>query len=267
MSGSGGRGLGGGGAAGPGGVVGQGDDVGVGEVGGFDLLGDAAFGDQVRHPGVDRADRGGVEAGFGPAVAEDDVAAAGAGAAERGPVAEQVPDAFGDDVHAGPLGGGDDRHGGGPAAGDQIPEQRHEFALLLLGAQDGGVQGDLVEDRGDDVDVVERLDFAAAVRAQPGVAVVHHLLQAAQGDDGVVEVGADEFVGEVVPHAELDLLAVEQHEPVADREGGVGGEDVQQPGFAAAGFACGEEVLVDDPDVDGGTEFIGADEDRVVHGQ
>ena len=111
------------------------------------------------------------------------------------------------------------------------------------------------------------LDFAAAVRAQPGVAVVHHLLQAAQGDDGVVEVGADEFVGEVVPHAELDLLAVEQHDPVADRQGGVGGEGVEQPGFAAAGFACREQVAVDEFGVDGGTEFVDADEDRVVHGK
>ena len=135
------------GAAGPGGVVGQGDDVLVGQVGGFDLLGDAAFGDQIGHAGVDRADGGGVEAGFGPAVAEDDVAAAGGGAAEGGPVAEQVPDAFGDDVHRGPLGGGDDGHGGGAAAGDQVPEQGHEFALLGFGAQHGGVQGDLIEDR------------------------------------------------------------------------------------------------------------------------
>ena len=41
----------GGAAAGPGGVVGQGDDLLVGQVGGFDLLGDAAFGDQVGDAG------------------------------------------------------------------------------------------------------------------------------------------------------------------------------------------------------------------------
>ena len=105
------------------------------------------------------------------------------------------------------------------------------------------------------------------MRAQPGVAVVHHALEAAQGGDGVAEVGADEFVGEVVPHAELDLLAVEQHVAVFHRQGGVGGEDVQQPGFAAAGFACREQVAVDDLCVDGGAEFIDADVDRVVHGQ
>src|SRR5450755_3671531 len=134
-----------GGAAGPGGVVGQGDDLVIGQVGGLDLAGDAAFGDQVGHAGVGVVDVGGVEAGFGPAVAEDDVAAAGGGAAECGPVAEQVPDGLGDDVHRWALGGGDDGHGGGAAAGYQVPEQGHELALLLLGAQDGGVQRDLVE--------------------------------------------------------------------------------------------------------------------------
>ena len=163
----------------------------------------------------------------------------------------------------GPLGGGDDGHGGGAAAGDQVAEQGDELLLLLLGAQDGGVQGDLVEDDDDDGHAVAGLDLAAAVGAQPGVAVVHDLLQPQQGDDGVVEVGADEFVGDVVPHAEFDLLAVEQHQPGAGGQGGVGGEGVQQPGFAAAGFACGEQVPVDDPDVDGLAEFVDAQVDGV----
>ena len=110
-------------------------------------------------------------------------------------------------------------------------------------------------------------DLAAAVGAQPGVPVVHDPLQPQQGDDGVVEVGADEFVGDVVPHAEFDLLAVEQHQPVSGGQGGVGGEGVQQAGFAAAGFACGEQVLVDDADVDGLAEFVDAHVDGVVHGQ
>ena len=81
------------------------------------------------------------------------------------------------------------------------------------------------------------------------------------------EVGADEFVGDVVPHAEFDLLAVEQHQAAVGGQGGVGGQGVQQAGFAAAGFACGEQVLVDDADVDGLAEFVDAHVDRVEHGQ
>ena len=117
------------------------------------------------------------------------------------------------------------------------------------------------------VQAVAGFDLAAAVGEQPGVAVVHHLLQPAQGDDGVVDVGADELVGDVVPHAELDVLAVEQHQAAVRGQGGVGGDDVQQAGLAAAGFACGEQVLVDDPDVDAVAEFVDADVDRVEHGQ
>ena len=79
--------------------------------------------------------------GVGPAVAEDDVGGAGGGAAERGAVAEQVAQALGDDVHRGPLGGGDDGHGGGAAAGHQVAEQGDELPLLLLGAQHGGDTG------------------------------------------------------------------------------------------------------------------------------
>ena len=83
----------------------------------------------------------------------------------------------------------------------------------------------------------------------------------------MVEVGADEFVGDVVPHAELDLLAVEQHHAAVEGQGDVGGQGVQQAGFAAAGFACGEQVAVDDPDGYGLAEFVAADVDRVEHGQ
>ena len=139
--------------------------------------------------------------------------------------------------------------------------------LVGFGAQHGGEQGDLIEDRGDDGQAVAGFDLAAAVGPQPGVPVVHHLLQAEQGDDGVVQVGADEFVGDVVPHAELDLLAVEQHHPAVQREGDVGGEGVQQPGFAAAGFTCREQVPVDQADGHGQAEFVAADVDRVVHRQ
>jgi hypothetical protein len=62
----------------------------VGEVGGFDQVRDAAFGDEVEDAGGLRADGLGVESGRGPAVAEDDVGAVGGSAAEGCPVAEQV---------------------------------------------------------------------------------------------------------------------------------------------------------------------------------
>src|SRR6185437_10903516 len=255
------------GAAGPGGVVGQGPDVGVGQVGGLDPLGDAAFGDQQRFAGVDRADVGGGESGAGPAVAEDDVGGAGGGAAARGAVAEQVPQALGNDVDRGPLGGGDDGHGGGAAAGHQVAEQGHELALFLLRAEHGGEDGDLIEDRGDDGQAVGGFDLAAAVGAEPGVPVFHHFLQPEQGDDGAADVGSDEFVGGLVPHAELDVFGVEQHHPTAGGQGGVGGHGVEQAGFAAAGFARGEQVLVDQADVEGLAEFVAAHVDGVVHGQ
>src|SRR5271165_3188907 len=142
------------GAAEGGGVGGQAGDVVVGQVGDLDAAGDAALGDQPAQPLVGGGDAGGGEALAGPAVAEDDVAAAIRGAAERRAVAEQVAQALGDDVDRGSLGGGDDRHGGGAAAGDQVAEQGDELVLLRPGAQDGGVQGDLVEDGGDDGDAV-----------------------------------------------------------------------------------------------------------------
>ena len=50
-------------------------------------------------------------------------------------------------------------------------------------------------------------------------------------------------------------------------QGGVGGQGVQQAGFAAAGFACGEQVAVDEADGYGLAEFVAADVDRVVHRQ
>src|SRR5207248_3197252 len=176
------------GAAGPGGVVGQGFDVVVGQVGDLDPLGDAAFGDELAFAGIGGEDVGGGESGGGQVVAQDDVGGAGGGAAERGAVAEQVAQALGDDVHAGPLGGGDDGHGGGAAACYQVPEQGDELVLLGLGAQHGGVQGDLVKDDDDDGDAVAGADLAAAAGAEPGVPVVHDALEPAQGDDGVGQV-------------------------------------------------------------------------------
>ena len=110
-------------------------------------------------------------------------------------------------------------------------------------------------------------DLAAAAGGEPFVPVVHDPLEPPEGDDGVVQVGADEFVGDVVPHAELDPFAVEQHEPGPGGQRGVRGQGVHQPGFAAAGLARGEQVLVDDLDVDGVAEFVDAHVDGVEHGQ
>ena len=47
----------------------------------------------------------------------------------------------------------------------------------------------------------------------------------------------------------------------------MGGHGVEQAGFAAAGFARGEQVLVDEADVDGLAEFVDAHVDGVEHGQ
>jgi hypothetical protein len=88
------------------------------------------------------------------------------------------------------------------------------------------------------------------VGTQPGVAVVHHRLQPQQGGDRVGEVGADELVGHIRPVAQLDELAVKQHEAGVTGQGGVCGDQVEQAGLAAAGFATGEQVAVDQLDVD-----------------
>src|SRR5207248_4029990 len=112
----------------PGGQV---DDLLVGQVGGLDPPRDAVLGPQPAHAPCLRVDLGGRVPLVGPAVAEDRVRAGLGGAAERPPVAEQIPQAGGDDVRAGPLGGLDRNDPGSAASGDDVPVQRVE--LLLLG--------------------------------------------------------------------------------------------------------------------------------------
>src|SRR5260370_40506326 len=136
-------------------------------------MGDAGVGDELGFAGGGRGGVGGGVSGGGQAVAADGGAGAGGGAAERSAVAEQVAQALGNDVHRGPLGGGDDGHGGGAAARYQVAEQGDELPLLLLGAEHGGVDGYLVEERGDDGQAIAGVDLAAAVGTQPGVAVIH----------------------------------------------------------------------------------------------
>ena len=52
---------------------------------------------------------------------------------------------------------------------------------------------------------------------------------------------------------------------VSDGQGGVGANDVEEAGFAAAGFTSGENVVVDQADVDRGAELVDAEEQRVIH--
>ena len=83
-----------------GGLLGQGDDLLVGEVGGLDPAGDAVFGAQPGHAACLGVDLFGGVALDGPPWPEDGVGAGFGGAAERPPVAEQVPQRGGDDVGA-----------------------------------------------------------------------------------------------------------------------------------------------------------------------
>src|SRR6266536_2384662 len=155
----------GGGPTDPGGVVGDRLNLGVGEVGDLDAAGDAALGEQQGFALVFGFNVVGVVALLGPALAEDDVGAVRGGAAERAPVAEDVPQRGGDDVEGRPLGGGDDDDPGGPAPSDEVAQQGGEFLLLLLGADGGRVVGDLVDHGDDDRHAVGAGDLAAVVRA------------------------------------------------------------------------------------------------------
>ena len=110
-------------------------------------------------------------------------------------------------------------------------------------------------------------DLPPVVSEQPGVAVVHDVLQALEDLDGFVEVGSDELVGDVAPHAEFDEFAVEQDESAVHGQGAVGGDAVEEAGFAAAGFSAGEDVAVDEVQVDALAELVDTDEQRVEHRQ
>ena len=70
---------------------------------------------------------GGGVAVVGPALAEHHVGAGVGGAAERPPVAEQVPHGRVDDLMGGPLGGQDDDHACRAAAGYQVAGEGGEL--------------------------------------------------------------------------------------------------------------------------------------------
>ena len=73
-------------------------------------------------------------------------AAAGGGAAEGGPVADQVPDGLGDDVHAGPLAGGDHRHGGGHRWVMSSTTRVFRVSLVLVQLSEQDKQGSMPND-------------------------------------------------------------------------------------------------------------------------
>ena len=65
----------------------------------------------------------------------------------------------------GPLGGGDHGDTGGTATGDQVAQQGDELFLLVLVADGGRVEGDLIDDDGDDRQPVGGGDLAPVLGA------------------------------------------------------------------------------------------------------
>src|SRR5205823_10232011 len=124
-----------------------------------------------------------------------------------------------------------------------------------------------VDDAGDDAEPVPGFDLASFAPEQIVVAVVHHPLQPQQGADGVVDVRADEHVGDVPPLAKLDAFAVDQTQAAVGGQGEVGDEVVDQAGFPGAGFAADQDVAVDDVEVDGLSELVDAQKHGVEDGQ
>src|SRR5271165_2920642 len=154
-------------------VGGEVGDVLIGEVGGFDPPGDAGLGQQPADAPGQGVDAGGGVALACPAVPEDHIGAGIGGAPERPPVAEQVPHGRVDDLIRGPLGGQDEDHPGGAAAGDQVAGEQPEGLPVGLAADGGGVVGVLVDH--DQVDMLTAVagDLAAAGGQQVLVPVVH----------------------------------------------------------------------------------------------
>src|SRR5262249_1372776 len=195
--------------------------------------GDAVFGAQPADAAGLGVDLGGRVAHAGPAVAQDGVRGRLGGAAEGPPVAEQVPQAGGDDVGRGPLGGLDGDDARGAAAGDDVPVGGVEFLLLGGGAHGGGVVGDLVDGHQVHRPPQIRGDLAHLVVQQPAGALVDLVLQPVQGVDGLVDRGADEPFGAVAPQSELDSFAVDQDQAAVRGQGAVGDDELQGDGLAA----------------------------------
>jgi len=91
------------------------------------------------------------------------------------------------------------------------------------------------------------------------------LLEGAQAVVGVGDVVADEHVGDRCPRAEFDELAVHQPQPRIGAQRDVGDDRVEQAGLARAGLAPGEQVAVDQGDLDRVAVLVDAERHRVVN--
>ena len=133
---------------------------------------------------------------------------------------------------------------------------------------DGGREvGQLVDDDEQERDPVRGDDLAAALGVEPVVAAIHLGLQIREDGQALVDGVADEHVGDLAPHAELDPLAVDQHQAHVGAQGGVPDDVVQQDALAAAGFPGDQEVAVGEFDVDRDAVLVQAEEDRLMDRQ
>jgi hypothetical protein len=165
------------------------------------------------------------------------------------------------------LGGGHHDDAGRPAAGDHVPQQPGELLLLPLLPDGGRVVGDLVDHDDDHVQPVGRFDLPPPLGGQPGVAQVHFGLQRPQRVQSLGDAVADEPVGQLRPQPELDLLAVQQPQPRIRAQRHMRQHVGQRDRLARAGFASGEQVPVDQRDLDPGTVLVNAQVHRLVDGQ
>jgi hypothetical protein len=153
------------------------------------------------------------------------------------------------------------------AAGYRVAAEVGELGPLGLAADGGGEVGILVDD--DEVGGFAGLagDLAAAGVEQHLVPVVHGALELAEYADGVVHGRADEDIGAVAPHTQLDPLAVDQDELAVEGQRAVRDEQVERGGLAAAGLAADQHVLLGQVDVDLLAVLVHAQVRRVEDGE
>ena len=85
--------------------------------------------------------------------------------------------------------------------------------------------------------------------------------------DGVGDGRADELIGAGPPHAQLDLLAVDQDELAVMRQRAVRDDQVQPARLARAGFAAEQHVAFGQVDVDVLAVLVAAQVHGVEHGE
>src|SRR5581483_4307949 len=206
-------------------------------------------------------DVGGRAAFGGPAGSEDGVGCLSGGAAECPTEAEEVPDAGGDDVGRGFLGGGEDDDPGGAAAGDEIPEEFGQpVALFAVAASE--VEGEFVEDDDVEAEAVVGGDLAAAPGEEFGVAAVHLGPELFEDRDRLGEIRADEPSGARCPWRQLDPLAIEEPEADGRVKGGGGDEEGKGDGLAGAGLSAEQDIVFGQRDGDMPPVLVDADRDR-----